>query len=114
MLLLDTHTDVMVWSGADVAGPAHDGVRAAVRAHALALARGRFPAPRVMQFREGASMARWLQARLVPTHQDSPQEQMVQFPALKTMAAQALAALRAKFTQTDDMSFSKWYRNLGW
>ena len=59
-------------------------------------------------------MARWLQARLVPTHQDSPQEQMVQFPALKTMAAQALAALRAKFTPTDDMSFSKWYRSLGW
>jgi hypothetical protein len=38
---------------------------------------GRFPRPVVRSFREGSSMARYLAARLVPLHKDSPDEQQV-------------------------------------
>ncbi len=50
-------------------------------------------------------MARFVQARLVPIHEDPLDEQKNTYPALAQLSAAQYDALRQKFFHTDDMSY---------
>ena len=107
LLLLDHHTHVFIWSGADVGGPEHAAARERARADAAAWTAARFPAPEVMELREGESMARWLVCRLNPAHRDVSASGMV---GAVTGAVRSMFSSR--FSHTDDDSMNEWLAKL--
>ena len=57
-------------------------------------------------------MSRRFTARLAPSHADPVEHQMVHFPALSSLSAVELTALREKFRFYDeatDNSFRRWF-----
>uniref|UniRef100_A0A1D1YAJ9 Protein transport protein SEC23 n=1 Tax=Anthurium amnicola TaxID=1678845 RepID=A0A1D1YAJ9_9ARAE len=76
-VVLDHGTDVFIWLGAELA--AQEGKSAAALAACRTLAEElteqRFPAPRILAFKEGSSQARYFVSRLIPAHRDPPYEQ---------------------------------------
>lgn len=78
----------------------------------LERSKSRFPMPKLHILSEGDSMARNLTARLAPSHADPPEQQLAHFPALSSMSAGELVALRSKFRFYDpavDPSFRGWF-----
>lgn len=73
---------------------------AAAAAFAETLVTGRFPRPVMRSFREGSSMARYMAARLVPLHKDSPEEQEARYPPIKLLNVAARQTVQAKFLYT--------------
>ncbi|KAL3616177.1 Protein transport protein Sec23A [Castilleja foliolosa] len=77
-VVLDHGTDVFIWLGAELA--ANQGKSAAALAACRTLAEElselRFPAPRILAFKEGSSQARYFVSRLIPAHKDPPYEQI--------------------------------------
>ncbi|KAL8522681.1 hypothetical protein ACS0TY_012860 [Phlomoides rotata] len=77
-VVLDHGTDVFIWLGAELA--AQEGKSAAALAACRTLAEEltelRFPAPRILAFKEGSSQARYFVSRLIPAHKDPPYEQV--------------------------------------
>nr|DAD32941.1 TPA_asm: hypothetical protein HUJ06_011792 [Nelumbo nucifera] len=77
-VVLDHGTDVFIWLGAELA--AQEGRSAAALAACRTLAEEltelRFPAPRILAFKEGSSQARYFVSRLIPAHKDPPYEQV--------------------------------------
>eukprot|EP01114_Cavostelium_apophysatum_P002146 TRINITY_DN11871_c0_g1_i2.p1 TRINITY_DN11871_c0_g1~~TRINITY_DN11871_c0_g1_i2.p1 ORF type:complete len:924 (-),score=187.79 TRINITY_DN11871_c0_g1_i2:24-2708(-) len=112
ILLLDHHTDIFLWSGMEVAGEAFASKRQTCLRRAAAACKHRFPRPHVMQFKEGSSMARWLQCRLIPAHKDSADEQVTSFPQLDELTPEQKTKLASKFHRTDDASYNQYYRSL--
>jgi len=110
VLLLDHHTDMFIWIGLGAKNRTHL-VRVCKR-YAKKLASSRFPSPTIMIFSEGASMARCLQCRLIPSHQDTREQQAFSFPAVLAMSAEEYRALMAKFHRTDEPSFHTYYKML--
>ena len=110
LLALDHFDRVLVWSGADVAGADHDALRAACAAHLAAspAVRRRFPAPPIVQLRDGSSMSRYLECRLAPSHKDPPERQLARFDALAELAGDELARVRARFHPTDDLTYQEY------
>ena len=106
ILFLDHHSTLIIWSGADTDGAKFEPIRETARRVAAAAADGRCPRPLVLEVVEGTSMTRWLQARLIPDHKDSPTEQRQHnAAALQGMEDGALQVMMGKFFQTDDLSF---------
>jgi len=115
VLLLDAHTDIFIWIGSSLSVDDEENSsrqRNNLTTLALESARHRFPKPQILQFKEGSSMARWLQCRLVPSHKDSPEEQNLCFPQLDELTAENRAKLMAKFHRTDDLSYNQYFRKL--
>lgn len=112
ILVLDHHTDIFIWSGLDVAGPALDYVRQRCIQYALESSAQRYPQPHIRVFTEGDSNARWLECRLVPSHKDPIEEQLKSFPQLHELSQEERQRLLSKFHRTDEMSFYQFYRTL--
>ncbi|XP_051152195.1 protein transport protein SEC23 [Andrographis paniculata] len=113
-VVLDHGTDVFIWTGAELS--AQDGKNAAVLAACKTLVEEltelRFPAPRILAFKEGSSQARYFVSRLIPAHKDPPYEQEARFPQLRTLTAEQRTKLKSSFIHFDDPSFCEWMRSL--
>ncbi|XP_077240522.1 sec23/Sec24 protein transport family protein [Tasmannia lanceolata] len=113
-VVLDHGTDVFIWLGAELG--AEDGrsasALAACRTLAEELTEERFPAPRILAFKEGSSQARYFVSRLIPAHKDPPYEQEARFPQLRSLTTEQRARLKSSFIQFDDLSFCEWMRSL--
>ncbi|XP_057508913.1 protein transport protein SEC23 A [Actinidia eriantha] len=113
-VVLDHGTDVFIWLGAELA--AEEGKSAAALAACRTLAEEltemRFPAPRILAFKEGSSQARYFVSRLIPAHKDPPYEQEARFPQLRTLTTDQRAKLKSSFLHFDDPSFCEWMRSL--
>lgn len=113
-IVLDHGTDIFIWMGSDLAAneTLSAAALAACRTLVEELTEQRFPAPRVLSFKEGTSQARYLQARLIPAHKDPPYEQETRFPQLRTLKPEQRSNLKSKFYNVDDLSFCEWMRSL--
>ncbi|KAJ6404516.1 hypothetical protein OIU84_012652 [Salix udensis] len=113
-VVLDHGTDVFIWLGAELA--ADEGRSAAALAACRTLAEEitelRFPAPRILAFKEGSSQARYFVSRLIPAHKDPPYEQEARFPQLKSLTIEQRMKLKTSFIHFDDPSFCEWMRSL--
>ncbi|XP_014495943.1 protein transport protein SEC23 [Vigna radiata var. radiata] len=113
-VVLDHGTDVFIWLGAELA--ADEGRSAAALAACRTLAEEltecRFPAPRILAFKEGSSQARYFVSRLIPAHKDPPYEQEARFPQLRSLTSEQRTKLKASFVHFDDPSFCEWMRSL--
>ncbi|XP_059625517.1 protein transport protein SEC23 A [Cornus florida] len=113
-VVLDHGTDIFIWLGAELA--AQEGKSAAALAACRTLAEElselRFPAPRILAFKEGSSQARYFVSRLIPAHKDPPYEQEARFPQLQTLTIEQRTKLKSSFLQFDDPSFCEWMRSL--
>eukprot|EP00252_Welwitschia_mirabilis_P002895 TRINITY_DN12905_c0_g1_i1.p1 TRINITY_DN12905_c0_g1~~TRINITY_DN12905_c0_g1_i1.p1 ORF type:complete len:931 (+),score=186.08 TRINITY_DN12905_c0_g1_i1:551-3343(+) len=113
-LVLDHGTDVFIWMGGDLASQERKSASALAACRTLAeeLTEHRFPAPRILSFKEGSSQARYLSSRLIPAHKDPPYEQEVRFPQLLTLSTEQRIKLKSNFFHIDDLSFCEWMRSL--
>uniref|UniRef100_A0A6N2MZF5 Proline-tRNA ligase class II C-terminal domain-containing protein n=1 Tax=Salix viminalis TaxID=40686 RepID=A0A6N2MZF5_SALVM len=113
-VVLDHGTDVFIWLGAELA--ADEGKSAAALAACRTLAEEitelRFPAPRILAFKEGSSQARYFVSRLIPAHKDPPYEQEARFPQLRSLTPEQRTKLKSSFIHFDDPSFCEWMRGL--
>ncbi|KAF5462326.1 hypothetical protein F2P56_018345 [Juglans regia] len=113
-VVLDHGTDVFIWLGAELA--ADEGRSAAALAACRTLAEEltevRFPAPRILAFKEGSSQARYFVSRLIPAHKDPPYEQEARFPQLQTLTTEKRMKLKSSFLHFDEPSFCEWMRSL--
>ncbi|XP_028770983.1 protein transport protein sec23-1 [Neltuma alba] len=113
-VVLDHGTDVFIWLGAELA--ADEGRSAAALAACRTLAEEltelRFPAPRILAFKEGSSQARYFVSRLIPAHKDPPYEQEARFPQLRSLTPEQRTKLKSSFLHFDDPSFCEWMRSL--
>ncbi|KAM1114687.1 hypothetical protein ACFX13_048215 [Malus domestica] len=113
-VVLDHGTDVFIWLGAELA--ADEGKSAAALAACRTLAEEltelRFPAPRILSFKEGSSQARYFVSRLIPAHKDPPYEQEARFPQLRTLRTEERTKLKNSFISFDEPSFCEWVRSL--
>ena len=57
-------------------------------------------------------MARWLACRLIPSHKDSAEQQLVSFPLLKELSEPDRRVLLGKFHHTDDLSYSQYWEQI--
>ncbi|WOG83902.1 hypothetical protein DCAR_0103080 [Daucus carota subsp. sativus] len=113
-VVLDHGTDVFIWLGAELASEAGKSAAALAACRTLAeeLTEMRFPAPRILAFKEGSSQARYFVSRLIPAHKDPPYEQEARFPQLRTLTAEQRTKLKSSFIHFDDPSFCEWMRSL--
>uniref|UniRef100_A0A0E0JHU0 Protein transport protein SEC23 n=1 Tax=Oryza punctata TaxID=4537 RepID=A0A0E0JHU0_ORYPU len=113
-VVLDHGTDIFIWLGAELA--AQEGQSAAALAACRTLAEElselRFPAPRILSFKEGSSQARYFVSRLIPAHKDPTYEQESRFPQLRTLTPEQRSRLKSSFIHFDDHSFCEWMRSL--
>jgi hypothetical protein len=103
---------MFIWSGQATLQPEFDHIREEFKNFLLERARNRFPAPKIHELCEGDSMSRRFTSRLAPSHADPPEQQLAHFPALGTLSAEELSALRSKFRfydPTTDPSFRGWF-----
>eukprot|EP00164_Ancoracysta_twista_P010977 GFYU01016744.1.p1 GENE.GFYU01016744.1~~GFYU01016744.1.p1 ORF type:complete len:355 (-),score=94.46 GFYU01016744.1:247-1245(-) len=112
VLVLDHHSHILVWSGMSMVGPPGDALRQHALHYAQEASKRRFPAPRIVTFNEGTSMARFIECRLIPAHKDSQEDQVSSFPQLSQLADGLKSMLVSKFVDTSDQSFHEWYRSL--
>ncbi|THU50474.1 hypothetical protein C4D60_Mb06t20610 [Musa balbisiana] len=113
-VVLDHGTEIFIWLGAELA--AQEGKSAAALAACRTLAEEltehRFPAPRILAFKEGSSQARYFVSRLIPAHKDPPYEQEARFLQLRTLTPEQRTRLKSSFLHFDDYSFCEWMRSL--
>ncbi|XP_072975148.1 protein transport protein SEC23 A [Typha angustifolia] len=113
-VVLDHGTDIFIWLGAELA--AEEGkcaaALAACRTLAEELSEHRFPAPRILAFKEGSSQARYFVSRLIPAHKDPTYEQEARFPQLRMLSPDQRVKLKNSFVHFDDYSFCEWMRSL--
>ncbi|XP_068662198.1 protein transport protein SEC23 A-like [Aristolochia californica] len=113
-VVLDHGTDVFIWLGMELAAKEGKSAAALAACRTLAeeLTEQRFPAPRILAFKEGSSQARYFVSRLIPAHKDPPYEQEGRFPQLRTLSTEQRARLKSSFIHFDDFSFYEWIRCL--
>ncbi|XP_047334224.1 protein transport protein SEC23 [Impatiens glandulifera] len=113
-VVLDHGTDVFIWLGAELS--IQEGKSAAALAACRTLAEEitemRFPAPRILAFKEGSSQARFFVPRLIPAHKDPPYEQEARFPQLRALSTEQRTKLKSSFVHFDEPSFCEWMRGL--
>ncbi|GMJ09267.1 hypothetical protein like AT4G01810 [Hibiscus trionum] len=113
-VVLDHGTDVFIWLGAELAADEARSAAALAACRTLAeeVTELRFPAPRILAFKEGSSQARYFVSRLIPAHKDPPYEQEARFPQLRTLTTEQRTKLKSSFIHFDDPSFCEWMRSL--
>ncbi|KAJ1481917.1 hypothetical protein T484DRAFT_2692864 [Baffinella frigidus] len=107
LLVLDHHTHVFVWSGAEVSSAEHEEAREKATSDVAAWTSTRFPAPEIMVLREGESMARWLVCRLNPAHRDVGAGGFV-----SAVSGAVRSVFKSRFAHTDDDSLHEWLAKL--
>ena len=104
---------MFIWSGrATLQSRSYDELRVRCKHLLEDRAKGRFPAPTISALIEGESRARRFSSRLVPSHGDKYEDQLQNFPALKSLSEDELQRLRSKFRFYDpksDASFLHWF-----
>ncbi|KAK8954523.1 hypothetical protein KSP39_PZI002816 [Platanthera zijinensis] len=77
-VVLDHGTDIFIWMGNELTAEEGKSASALAACRTLAeeLSEQRFPAPRILSFKEGSSQARYIVSRLIPAHKDPPYEQV--------------------------------------
>lgn len=68
--------------------------------------------PEVHLLFDGDSMSRRFTTRLAPSHADSPEQQLLNFPELSSLSSSAIESLRSRFEFYDaasDASFRTWF-----
>ncbi|KAL6223337.1 hypothetical protein ACLB2K_006724 [Fragaria x ananassa] len=115
-VVLDHGTDVFIWLGAELSSDEAKSAAALAACRTLAeeISELRFPAPRILSFKEGSSRARYFVSRLIPAHKDPPYEQAseARFPQLRTLTIEQRTKLKSSFVSFDDPSFCEWVRSL--
>ncbi|KAK3160752.1 hypothetical protein QOZ80_1BG0063990 [Eleusine coracana subsp. coracana] len=113
-VVLDHGTDIFIWLGAELAVQEGQSAAALAACRTLAeeLSEQRFPAPRILSFKEGSSQARYFVSRLIPAHKDPTYEQESRFPQLRTLTPEQRVRLKSSFINFDDHSFCEWMRSL--
>ncbi|XP_015891797.3 protein transport protein SEC23 A [Ziziphus jujuba] len=113
-VVLDHGTDVFIWLGAELAVDEGRSAAALAACRTLAeeLTEFRFPAPRILAFKEGSSQARYFVSRLIPAHKDPPYEQEARFPQLRTLTTEQRTKLKSSFIHFDEPSTCEWLRSL--
>ena len=112
LLLLDGHSQILLWVGSDFTSPIFASFRTSCLDRAASSARFRLPLPELIHCTEGSSASRWMQVRLIPTHQDNEDEQIQSFPQLQTLPPTQRQELRDKFLPTDEPTFRQFYQQL--
>ncbi|KAL6008868.1 Protein transport protein Sec23A [Asimina triloba] len=119
-VVLDHGTDVFIWldimpdlMGAELAAQEVKSAAALAACRTLAeeITEHRFPAPRILAFKEGSSQARYFVCRLIPAHKDPPYEQEARFPQLRVLTTEQRAKLKCSFLFSDDFSYCEWMRS---
>lgn len=113
-VVLDHGTDIFIWLGAELAAQEGESAAALAACRTLAeeLTEARFPAPRILAFKEGSSQARYFVSRLIPAHKDPPYEQEARFPQIRTLTTDQRSKLKSSFLHFDEPSFCEWMRSL--
>jgi len=111
VLLLDHHTDILIWYG-NAVGEHQEQLLSLAQQIAEDRAALRFPQPYIMKFRENTSMARWLLCRLIPSHKDNASFHFAHFPELATLPKADYDKFLSKFHYTDDLSFLQYLAQL--
>lgn len=115
IIAADLHDIQFVWSGRLCAGsddPRYDEIRKEYRQFLERRGKNRFPMPEVHILYDGDSMSRRFTTRLAPTHADTPDQQLANFPELAQLPARTLEDMRSHFRFYDassDASFRKWF-----
>jgi len=112
VIAADHEDDLFVWSGQGTLEPKYDSIRQDFKTFLQERSKNRFPMPKLHMLKEGDSMSRRFTSRLSPSHADPPEQQLAHFPALSTLSADELTALRSKFRFYDpvtDPSFRSWF-----
>lgn len=113
-IIIADNFDVMImWSGkATLDSPIYNSLRGYCKDILKNSAKDRFPSPTIYCIEEGESMARRLTSRLVPSHGDSDEDQLRNFPELNNLSSADTQNLQSKFRYYDpktDASFLHWY-----
>ncbi|GAB2227509.1 hypothetical protein Droror1_Dr00009331 [Drosera rotundifolia] len=113
-VVLDHGTDVFIWLGAVLAVQERKSAAALAACRTLAeeITESRFPAPRILAFKEGSSQARYFVSRLIPAHKDPPYEQETRFPQLRSLTVEQRTKLKSSFLPLDEPSFCEWMHSL--
>lgn len=109
--LLDAGSAALVWCGA-TSGGSRGGAAAVALQCAKLLAATRAARPYVAVYDEGESMARVLQCRLYPLHNESEAEQLRQLPDLALLSPAERVALGAKMFFSDCESLGQFERRM--
>lgn len=112
ILLLDYQTVILIWIGRSLDSTLVSLQKEKCMEFIKQVSKSRFPHPQVREFKEGSSMARWLQCLLIPSHKDSPEEQLASFPPLRNLTPQQIAAFIKRFPKTDDLSFQQYLQSI--
>jgi hypothetical protein len=115
VLACDNYDSMFIWSGRATLGTEFDNTREECKQFLRKRAKDRFPSPQLHLLSENDSMSRRLVSRLVPSHHDGPDQQLIHFPALKSLDDAILKTIRAKFRIYDsssDTSFNIWFSNV--
>uniref|UniRef100_A0A6B2KYI8 Protein transport protein SEC23 n=1 Tax=Arcella intermedia TaxID=1963864 RepID=A0A6B2KYI8_9EUKA len=128
VLVLDEYLTVFVWAGGEVDVPKDMSlnvdfgkgsgdeesklIMSKCVEYVKQITKYRFPAPHIKFLVEGHSDARWLVCRLIPSHKDSPEDQIANFPQLAELDPTQKKALLQKFWKTEDLSFVEYYNKL--
>jgi len=112
ILMLDNYTDFFVWSGHDVNQEQRKEYEQLCVQAAYNVAETRIPFPEIMVFVEGVSMARYLVARLIPSHNDTIFEQIKSFPEFKNWNKEQKVKFDSKFHRTDDLSYRQYLHSI--
>lgn len=112
IIAADHEDNLFVWSGQATLTSEYDAIREEFQAFLQDRSKNRFPMPKIHLLSEGDSMSRRFTSRLSPSHADPPEQQLAHFPALASLSADELLALRSKFRFYDpaaDPSFRGWF-----
>lgn len=113
IIAADQHDVQFVWSGKSCANAeAFDPVREKFKTFLMDKAQNRFPMPEIHILFDGDSMSRRFTTRLAPSHADSPDQQLANFPELASLSSDVLESVRSRFQFYDadaDASFRKWF-----
>ena len=113
IIAADQHDVQFVWSGKACTKPdQYDAIREKFKAFLMEKSKNRFPMPEIHMLIDGDSMSRRFTTRLAPSHADSPDQQIANFPELAQLSSDALQSVRSRFQFYDaaaDASFRKWF-----
>jgi hypothetical protein len=104
-----------VWSGKRCKGSDFDKHRKQYQQFLLQRSKNRFPMPKIEMLVDGDSMSRRFTAELAPSHADSYEQQIANFPELSSLSKPELKSLRSRFKfyeESADASFRTWFWNV--
>ncbi len=111
VLAIDTFDYLFVWSGKATLHQKQDKLRRACISFLLDKSKQRFPSPKLHVLIEGDPMSRKVTTRLAPSHGNTREEQLANFPDLAMLSPDRLNSLRSKFRLYDpesDSTFLHW------